>query len=135
MIEYVAGFLFRNQGTQVALIEKQKPAWQAGKLNGIGGKIEPNESPEKAMIREFEEETGAHVVDWRLFCRLNGPDWTVHMYVSFDPVEIKSMEAEKVDWYYVEYIADHDTIPNLRWLIPLALDPDHVTATVKDNHE
>jgi 8-oxo-dGTP pyrophosphatase MutT (NUDIX family) len=30
---------------EVLLIEKQKPAWQRGKLNGVGGKIEPGENP------------------------------------------------------------------------------------------
>jgi hypothetical protein len=34
----VAGFLFRNNDTEVALIRKNKPDWQKGKLNGIGGK-------------------------------------------------------------------------------------------------
>ncbi len=43
---------------QVALITKNKPSWQANKLNGIGGKIESGETPSEAMAREFEEETG-----------------------------------------------------------------------------
>lgn len=56
--DYVVGYAFRSDYGAVALIEKRKPAWQAGKLNGIGGKIEPGESPEAAMSREFLEEAG-----------------------------------------------------------------------------
>ena len=44
MMKYVAGFLFSNDYKYVALIKKEKPAWQKGKLNAIGGKIELGES-------------------------------------------------------------------------------------------
>jgi hypothetical protein len=37
--DYVVGFLFRNNLSEVALIKKDRPAWQAGHLNGIGGKL------------------------------------------------------------------------------------------------
>jgi hypothetical protein len=39
-MEYVCGFMFANDFTEVALIRKNKPEWQRGKLNGIGGKVE-----------------------------------------------------------------------------------------------
>ena len=52
MKEYVVGFMFSEE------ILKNKPDWQAGRLNGVGGKVEPNEYPDQAMVREFEEETG-----------------------------------------------------------------------------
>ena len=41
-------------GGIVVLTHKNRPAWQAGKLNGVGGKIELLESPVAAMVREFE---------------------------------------------------------------------------------
>ena len=43
--EYVAGFLFSRDGSLLALILKNKPDWQKGKLNAIGGKIEDGETP------------------------------------------------------------------------------------------
>ena len=65
---YVVGYMFNPEKTAVALIEKQKPAWQRGKFNGIGGHIEADETPEAAMSREFEEEAGVfvHPDDWLL---------------------------------------------------------------------
>ena len=54
---YVAGFAFNMDGDRVLLVLKKKPAWQNGRLNAIGGKIEANESPLQAMVREFREET------------------------------------------------------------------------------
>ncbi len=41
---YVLGFAFDEDYEWVALIKKNRPQWQAGKLNGVGGKIEPNET-------------------------------------------------------------------------------------------
>lgn len=75
--EYVCGFLFTNDLSMVVLIRKNKPEWQYGKLNGVGGKIEQRtlqgepvefegkplmEDPATAMSREFREETGAVVL-------------------------------------------------------------------------
>ena len=55
---YVLGFVFNYSKNQVLLIEKQRPAWQMGRWNGIGGEIEEGETPYQAMVRESVEETG-----------------------------------------------------------------------------
>jgi hypothetical protein len=39
VVEYVVGFAFDTDG-RVALIRKNRPEWQAGRLNGIGGHVE-----------------------------------------------------------------------------------------------
>lgn len=55
--KYVLGFAFYQD--QVLLIRKTRPKWQAGLLNGIGGKVESfDENNQVAMRREFVEETG-----------------------------------------------------------------------------
>ena len=54
---YVLGFVFSEACDRVLLMWKNRPAWQAGKLNGIGGKIEAGETAQHAMEREFTEET------------------------------------------------------------------------------
>tara|TARA_B100000700_G_scaffold331796_1_gene468920 strand:- start:28939 stop:29340 length:402 start_codon:yes stop_codon:yes gene_type:complete len=58
MQKYVLGFAFNNDLTHVVLIKKNRPDFLKNKLNGVGGKIEPNENIEEAMVREFKEETG-----------------------------------------------------------------------------
>ena len=40
------------------VIKKERPVWQAGLLNAIGGHVEKGEYPVEAMQREFLEETG-----------------------------------------------------------------------------
>lgn len=133
LTRYVAGFLFSPDKAWVALVRKNKPAWQAGKLNGIGGKIEPGETPAQAMCREFREEAGLDLSDWREFCTLKwGNHAIIHFFTSVIPngERIHSNEDEYIDWYSVN--TKHDVIPNLRWLIPLALDPDKLNAIVID---
>ena len=121
-MNYVAGFMFSEDRSAVALIKKNKPEWQKGLYNGIGGKIEKREAPLSAMIREFKEETGVDHNDWISLCMLEGDDWTVYFYYTFsDKVyKVRSMEEEKVG--IVSPMALPDCIFNLRWLIPLALD-------------
>ena len=74
-IDYVCGFAYAPRSTVVAstthvlLLRKSKPAWQAGKLNGVGGKVEIGETASHAMVREFFEETGiqSQMADWAVF--------------------------------------------------------------------
>ena len=57
-MDYVVGFMFNGTGDLVLLIEKTKPDWQKGRLNGVGGKIEVYDRDMwHAMAREFKEET------------------------------------------------------------------------------
>jgi 8-oxo-dGTP diphosphatase len=53
-----------------------------GKWNGLGGKLEPGESPEECCIRELYEETGLRVCDPQFKGMITFP--------AFDTVE---------DWY------------------------------------
>lgn len=130
MKRYVVGFLFSPSNLHVALIRKEKPAWQKGLLNGPGGKVEEGEEPHRAMMREFYEEASVLVPDWRRFFTLiqqTGNDkWIIHFYVShFSTPDIRlvSREFEEVSWYpTVGVIQGKWVVPNLRWLIPMALD-------------
>lgn len=125
---YVAGFLFNKAHTCVALIEKQKPAWQKSLLNGIGGKIESGETPLEAMVREFKEETGVLVEDWQLFCTLRGLTdlgawWVVYFFrASGSLSELRSQTDEIINICPIAELEKLPVIPNLRWLVPMAKD-------------
>ena len=53
--EYVLAFIFDENLEKVLLIQKQRPKWQAGLDNGIGGKIEEKETAINAIKREIFE--------------------------------------------------------------------------------
>ena len=130
--EWVAGFCFHKgeHGLVVALIRKARPEWQRGKLNGVGGKIEKGETPWQAMVREWLEETKAISPDWMRFAMLDWSGGRVHFFGATSPVRLALNEEgdEPVHWRNVEAMLKEESpvIPNLRWLIPLALDKDSV---------
>ncbi len=133
--EYVCGFLFSVDEARIALILKNRPKWQAGSYNGIGGHVEAVELPAHAMRREFKEETGVDVADWTLFYtgvyghykkqNAENPMAKVYFYKAFNSLIdfAKTMEDEEVKVFDVAVLPSLQLIPNLKWLIPLALDP------------
>ena len=122
---YVNGFLFSPDHQHVALIQKRQPAWQAGRLNGIGGKIEVGETAIDAMVREFAEEAGVATEhsNWQHFVTLSGEGFVIYFYfASSEQIEhVRTVEAEEVGIYPVDALPD-TVLHNLRWLIPMALD-------------
>ena len=122
---YVAGFLFDSALAEVALIRKNKPAWQSGLLNGIGGKIETGETALDAMLREFNEETGADVRGWKHFALLKGADFSVDFFAHIGDLSgLKSQEEEKIEIVRVDdiVVCQGGMVENVPWLIGLALD-------------
>lgn len=125
MTNYVCGFYFDHKCRQVVLIWKNKPDWQKGKLNGVGGKIEAGETPQVAMRREFKEETGIDHEDWKGLIALSTKEWRVYFFyaigeaTSFEYAE--TQESEEVAKIKIDELDNYAHISNVRWLIPMAL--------------
>jgi 8-oxo-dGTP diphosphatase len=133
MRTYACGFLFSPDRRRVLLIRKRRPAWQAGKLNGLGGKIEPGETPIEAMRREFREEAGVDIPEWQEVLQLSGSDdagsgvsWRGHFFRAFGDIDApRPVTDEHLERHEVATLPA-DVIPNLRWMIPLMLDDEPV---------
>ena len=131
----VVGFAFTVDRKSVILIRKERPPWQKGKLNGVGGHIEQSEHPNKAMEREFEEETGVHIAAkrWERVVMMEGQDWHVTFFkctlTNLDRHHIQTMTDEAV----VEVQCDipGGMIQNLSWLLPLCLDETGVQKPIQ----
>lgn len=123
--KYVVGFAFDENRSFVALIRKNRPKWQEGRLNGIGGKVENGETYAEAMVREFEEEAGYQHENWTEAFDLIGPDWHVMVYYA-DGVPVDDLESKTDEIVEVHPVDDlpSDTIYNLQWMIPMLLDND-----------
>lgn len=129
------GFAFCNRAVCVALIRKARPEWQRGRVNGIGGKVGPGETPLEAMRREFREKAGVDVADWEQFLTLDYPNATVHFFRCFGRAyEGKTATDEPVLLCYVRR-PPHNLIPNLRWILPLALETFRAPARMQLGHD
>ncbi len=140
MISYVCGFLFAHasgspQGApDVLLIRKNRPRWQAGMLNGVGGHVEPGETPAEAMRREFLEEAGVGGLEWSPVALLAGGGFEVHFYASWTDRKTFDAATALTDEQLVRIstadLAGAAVLPNLRVLIPLALDDSGIVKPV-----
>lgn len=124
-MDFVVGFMFNPSRTHVLLIAKKRPSWQAGLLNGVGGKVGPGEPPICAMIREFEEETSliTTYTDWKLLCKYNVREVdSVYFYVAVG--DITSTKSVTDEFLQIVPVTDLYTygrmVDNLYWLIPMA---------------
>lgn len=122
MTQYVAGFLLNEKRDRVVVVRKNRPEWQAGRLNAVGGHIEEGETAAEAMRREFKEEAGLDVPDWHHFATVQGPWGAVYFYRAFGEVEsVMRMEDEEILVFDIERLLQRDDyIPNLEWLLYLA---------------
>lgn len=124
--EYVLGFLFDPHGNSVVLINKIKPDWQFGFLNGVGGKIEEGEDKHEAMVREFNEETGVFIPqeDWEYVGVMTGKDWIVYCFKTFNNKiqDIQTMTEEEVGIYSVWTLHKRNLLTNILWLVHFCLD-------------
>ena len=125
--EYCLGFMFSSDKKHVLLIEKKRPVWQEGKLNGIGGHIEEGETPNEAMVRECKEETGIIVLyDWdyilKMICFLHGIIYVYRIFTDGGYGYMQKTDERLVLLDINEYFNKSIIMPNLKWLIPFCLD-------------
>lgn len=134
--QFTVGFLFSQSGRKVALVHKKRPAWQAGKLNGIGGGREEGETFLDTQRREFREETSFDFDDWERIGVMRCATCTVIIYRGFLPSDKlpelvpekreDDAEPEDPEWINIEDVRDHfhfgRFLHNIPWLVNFCLD-------------
>jgi 8-oxo-dGTP diphosphatase len=102
-----ATLCFVRQGARVLMIRKKR-GLGAGKINGVGGRLESGETPEIGIVREAREELGIVLLDpvrrgelhfqfldgYSLFC-------TVFVATRFDGAPGSTPEADPI-WHEVD---------------------------------
>ena len=120
-------FIFNKDVTKVLLINKTRPEWQRGKLNGLGGKIEENESPVDCVLREVKEESmlGINQDNLKYFGEMvNADKSSTQLFAAIylgNENDAHSNEDQEVEWVEIKSLPT-TIMTNLSWLIPMALD-------------
>lgn len=127
------GFVFSVDLLSVLLLRKTHPEWQAGRLNGIGGHCEEEDTSfADTMRRECVEEIGLDIpkAEWRQVAEMYGHDWMVVAFCATVPFEVLEAAAErtrdkdeKAEILPASSLWTLDkVIGNVRWLVPMAID-------------
>lgn len=118
---FTLGIIFSASLEHVYLIRRDHPDSQKGKLNGVGGKVEPGETVGACMARESVEESG-YSGSWTRFGIKEGHTrgwgaYECHLYYSIMPPS--ATEPHTAERQPIERIATKD-VPALReQMIPL----------------
>lgn len=131
MKKMTVGFVFTPDFEKVLLMHKNRPDWQKGFVNGVGGKFEEGETGLQCIVREVQEETNLETTeeDWIYAgeihgIRESGQEWKVEFYGTIyndDPTHAESTTDEKVEWFDRKNLPDN-VWNNLPWLIELTYD-------------
>ena len=138
-IYYTCGFIFNKKKDEVLLIRKNRPQWQAGMFNGIGGHTEAGETPLECMIRESKEETTIEDKNWQEIAILDSAGFQVNFFAIYnqDLNKIRPLTDELTypimikDIYNPQYYFYNNIQRNLRVLIALAIDDSGIRIPIK----
>lgn len=131
-LQMVVGLAFDLSRNMVVMVHKMSgPPCVIGNWNGVGGKVDPGETPAHAMVREFREETGVEIIedDWHQFCELNAKDYDLHFFwaASSSVFQCRTMEKEPIKVWLVRDLMDESNVMhNMRWMIPYLQDADMI---------
>ncbi len=131
--KYVLGFAFDTSLNKVLLIEKDRPEFMKGRLNGLGGSLHTGEIPEIGMIREFREESGIITSFWThfatFFCDAENYEVFCFYEITDKIFDFQQMESEKLDVYDIDKLNFQTRMPKVDWLISMAIN--HIMRTDK----
>jgi len=135
-------FLIRDDEILLAL---KKRGFGAGRWNGVGGKLEPGETIEQALIRECQEEINVTPLSYRPVAELDFYGGSVaepwHMYVyaylcdewGGEPAESEEMAPQ---WYRISDIPYTAMWQDDEHWLPLVLDDKIIKASFYfDEHD
>ena len=132
---YSLGLAFSSNRQEVLLIKKNRWAWMAGHLNGIGGLVKSDEVPEQTLVRKSREEAGIEIGFWQHVIDMQFTNSViVSVFSAFTDAiyEATQQTDERVVQCWVpgmNTILDYGNepsgnlryMPDLYWLIPLCL--------------
>jgi 8-oxo-dGTP pyrophosphatase MutT (NUDIX family) len=102
-----------------------KNGWGNNQYGLVGGGIEKNETPQQAVEREIEEETGLKIKKFhKTFKIQRNPNTIEYVFAcrySGEPIDV-TLNDEHVNygWYDISEIIYLDTVPNLKEYITLS---------------
>ncbi len=125
--------VFLTRDDQILMLQgaPDKRLW-AGKYNGIGGHLEPGESPYRSALRELREETGLVVESLALRAVIHitlptPPGVVLFVFLGAAPVGEPTESDEGIPvWVEVTALSELPLVEDLPELLPRLLEPGPV---------
>lgn len=119
------------------LLAMKKRGFGEGKYNGVGGKIENNETPDEAMIRETKEEISVTptkyeqvgIIEFDEYYKGNKQNLVFYLYFVYEwegtPLETEEMNPK---WFNINDIPYSQMFPDDKYWLPLILEGKKIRA-------
>lgn len=132
--------MLRDRSGRVLLARRPAGTHQGGLWEFPGGKVEPGESPVRALGRELQEELGIHLLHHRPLIRITHayPDRRVLLDVHLvDRWEgnPRGLEGQPLTWVAPERLADHPMPAADGPIVDAIRLPDRCLVTPPDLHD
>jgi 8-oxo-dGTP pyrophosphatase MutT (NUDIX family) len=131
--------LFLRRDNDILLAMKKR-GFGEGRWNGVGGKVEPSETIESAMIRETKEEIGVtpityeKVGDIRFDEFFKGEPTLMHVHIftatkwEGEPAESEEMKPE---WFKIDKVPYNEMWSDDPYWLPQVLEGKKISADFK----
>ncbi|PFG17503.1 8-oxo-dGTP diphosphatase [Propionicimonas paludicola] len=126
------GYLLSDDGQRVLLVHRSRDGdVHAGKWNGLGGKLEPDEDVYTCLCRELREEAGIEVTSARLRGTVSWPgfgpdgeDWLGFIFVvdSFTGELPERNEDGPLAWHRIDELDALPMWPGDRYWLSMVFD-------------
>lgn len=131
--------LYLEHQGKVLMLHREKADEHQGLYLAPGGKLEPNEAPHEAAVREFHEETGLQILNPRLKAVLSFPDfgdspfgdeWQVFVFhaTRFSGEQLASSPEGTLEWVPTAELTDRPMWEGDRLFTPKIFEPGCFTA-------
>jgi len=113
-VHVVAGIIYKEN--KILLCRRKEGKSQAGFWEFPGGKVEKNESNQKALYREIKEELGIEikVKDFYVQTAYSYPTFNIVLWVytcEYESGEIKPTDHDKFEWVVPPKLPDYPLSP------------------------
>lgn len=126
------------------LLAMKKRGFGTGKYNGVGGKIEENETPDQAMIRETEEEINVTPtkyekvgeIEFDEYYKGNKQNLVFHLYLAYEWIgEPSESDEMSPKWFDIEEIPYDSMFPDDKYWLPLIIEGTKIRAYFEFDEE